>query len=80
MHARQHYLILLVRLNGLPPKFHLPTTGNTYKNLVDKLHQQLTDMRLILGELIFTELIIVEMHDFFKNALLSDSLLEILKY
>ena len=70
MHARQHYLILLVRLNGLPPKFHFAkTTAETlksFKNLVDKLHQQLTDMRLILGELIFTELIIVEMHDFFK--------------
>lgn len=54
-------------------------TLKSFKNLVDKLHQQLTDMRLILGELIFTELIIVEMHDFFKNALLSDSLLRDIK-
>ncbi|CAM4032342.1 lipoprotein [Staphylococcus schweitzeri] len=42
-------------------------------------HQQLTDMRLILSELIFTEYVIVEMQDFFKNALLSDSLLRDIK-
>ncbi|UMT76941.1 hypothetical protein ML435_12835 [Staphylococcus roterodami] len=36
-------------------------------------------MRLILSELIFTELIIVEVQDFFKNALLSDSLLRDIK-
>lgn len=36
-------------------------------------------MRLILGELIFTEFVIVEMQDFFKNALLSDSLLRDIK-
>ncbi|MBE5665843.1 hypothetical protein HUZ99_06470 [Staphylococcus sp. SS87] len=54
-------------------------TLKSLKNLVDKLHQQLTDMRLILGELIFTEYIINEMQDFFKNALLSDSLLRDIK-
>lgn len=36
-------------------------------------------MRLILGELIFTEFVIVEMQDFFKNALLSDSILRDIK-
>lgn len=54
-------------------------TLKSFKNLVDKLHQQLTDMRLILGELIFTEFVIIEMQDFFKNALLSDSLLRDIK-
>lgn len=54
-------------------------TLKSFKNLVDKLHQQLTDMRLILNELIFTEYVIVEMQDFFKNALLSDSLLRDIK-
>ncbi len=54
-------------------------TLKSFKNLVDKLHQQLTDMRLILSELIFTEYVIVEMQDFFKNALLSDSLLRDIK-
>lgn len=33
MHARQHYLILLVRLNGLPPKFHLPRQQRKHLNL-----------------------------------------------
>ncbi|OAF04808.1 hypothetical protein AXJ26_06475 [Staphylococcus argenteus] len=33
----------------------------------------------MLSELIFTEYIIVEMQDFFKNALLSDSLLRDIK-
>lgn len=54
-------------------------TLKSFKNLIDKLHQQLTDMRLILSELIFTEYVIVEMQDFFKNALLSDSLLRDIK-
>lgn len=41
-------------------------TLKSFKNLVDKLHQQLTDMRLILGELILQNLLLLRCKTFSK--------------